>query len=366
VVFDTVYWTSLGIPDDGCPGVPSEETYNAETNPGGVRCTLADYMINVFGPRPSSVWSDPEKQIGRGFAGMPLDNVGVQYGIEALKNGLITTDQFVDLNEKIGGADIDINPTPDRFAADQPALLNSYKSGAVNSANNLDRVAIIDLRGPDPGAFHDAYRTWAIRARLEREHGTTANHVIWFGAVPLFGDTNCANEALVAMDRWLAAVEVDHAPGTLAQKIIRDRPSDVNDRCSQVEGLELVTLPGIGTVCELKDVQTRYGTPRTVAGEGIETDNNKHAQAVAAHGLLPDLVHRRPVAATAAGVPDRCLRLGRPWREPGGHDPVADVPDRDRCCRLRWPAARSGTVGVRPRLDERRIRVMAQLARLRP
>ena len=35
----------------------------------------------------------------------------------------------------------------------------------------MNGVAIIDLRGPDPGAFHDAYRSWAIRARLEREHG---------------------------------------------------------------------------------------------------------------------------------------------------------------------------------------------------
>jgi hypothetical protein len=275
IVFDTVYWTSLGVPDDGCPGVPAEDTYNAQTNPGGVRCTLADYMINVFGPRPSSRWIAPEQQVGHGFAGLPLDNVGVQYGLEALKNGLITTEQFVDLNDKIGGGNIDSNPTPQRFEADQPALANAYRSGSVNSANNLDRVAIIDLRGPDPGAFHDAYRSWAIRARLEREHGTFANQVIWFGAVPLLGDPNYATEAMVAMDRWLAGVEADRGTGSLAAKIIRDRPGDVNDRCSQLEGLEMVSIPGLGPVCELKDVQTRYGTPRTVAGEGVETDNNK-------------------------------------------------------------------------------------------
>jgi hypothetical protein len=174
IVFDTVYWTSLGVPDDGCPGVPAADTYNAETNPDGVRCTLADYMINVFGPRPSSVWIPAEQEVGHGFAGLPLDNVGVQYGLEAMKNGLITTEQFVDLNDKIGGGDIDITPTPERLKADQPALLNAYRSGSVNSTNNLDRVAVVDLRGPDPGAFHDAYRSWAIRARLEREHGTFA------------------------------------------------------------------------------------------------------------------------------------------------------------------------------------------------
>jgi uncharacterized tannase-like protein DUF6351 len=275
IVFDSVYWTSLGDPDDGCPGVPAEDTYNADTNPGGVRCTLADYMINVMGPRPSSVWIPAEQQVGHGFAGLPLDNVGVQYGLGALKNGTITTEQFVDLNAKIGGGTIDSNPTPERFRADQPALVNAYRSGGVNSTNNLDDVAIIDLRGPDPGAFHDAYRSWAIRARLEREHGTFANQVIWFGEVPLFGDPNYATEGMLAMDRWLAAVEADNSTGTLAQKIIRDRPSDVNDRCSQVPGIELVSLPGVGTICELPEVQTRYGTPRTVAGEGVETDKNK-------------------------------------------------------------------------------------------
>ena len=36
-----------------------------------------------------------------------------------------------------------------------------------------------------------------------------------------------------------------------------------------------MSLPVVGTVCELDQVQTRYGTPRTVAGEGIETDVNK-------------------------------------------------------------------------------------------
>jgi hypothetical protein len=31
----------------------------------------------------------------------------------------------------------------------------------------------------------------------------------------------------------------------------------------------------VGTVCELPEVQTRFGTPRTVSGEGVETDTNK-------------------------------------------------------------------------------------------
>jgi len=275
IVFDTVYWTSLGVPDDGCAGVPTEQNYNAESNPGGVRCTLADYMINVLGPRPSARWIEAEKQVGHGFAGIPLDNVGVQFGLEALEKGQISPAQFVDLNEKVGGTTVDIVPTVERFQADQPALRNAYLSGAINSANNLDRVAIIDLRGPDHGAFHDAYRSWAVRARLEREQGHHGNHVIWMGHVPLMGDPRYVTEGLVAMDRWLAAVERDGSGSSLGNKIVRNRPADIQDRCSQIPGVEQVSVPGIGQVCKQQHVESRYGTPATVAGESVATDTNK-------------------------------------------------------------------------------------------
>ena len=362
IVFDTVYWTSLGVPDDGCPGVPAEDNYNAQTNPGGVRCTLADYMINVLGPRSPSVWTDAEQQLGRGFAGLPLDNVGVQYGLDALKKGAITTEQFVDLNDKIGGGNIDSVATPARFQADQPALANAYRSGGVNSTNNLDDVAIIDLRGPDPGAFHDAYRSWAIRARLEREHGTHANHVIWFGAVPLMGDPNYATEGMLAMDRWLAGVESDQGTGSLASKVIRNRPADVKDRCSQIEGLELVSASRrrADLRVEGRPDQVRHAAHGCRRGDR-DGRQQVHAQAAATPGLLPADVHRQPVAAPRAGVPDRRLRLEQARRRPGGRDPVADLPGRQRQRDLRRPAARPRTGGLRWGLDERRVRVVARV-----
>jgi hypothetical protein len=278
IVFDTVYWTDLGVPDDGCAGVPDEQVYDAETNPGGVRCTLADYMINIFGPRPESIWSDAERRAGHGFAGIPLDDVGVQFGLTAVQKGQITPAQFVDLNAKIGGLSVDATRTPERASGGDAATFErAYRTGAINSANNLDRVAIIDYRGPDHGAFHDAYRSWAIRARLEREHGHFRNHVIWMGQVPLIGDPSFPTESLLAMDRWLSAVEADASDRPLAERIVANRPADLQDRCSQVPGVEQVTLPGIGRVCEQEHVQSRYGTPATVAGESIATDTNRCA-----------------------------------------------------------------------------------------
>ena len=257
------------IPTGPCDGVDDVQGYNPATNPGGVRCGVPDFMVNVLGRRPPSVWSPQEQLLGRGFAGLAIDNVGVQYGLAALERGLITPAQFVDLNARIGGVDIDIQPTASRVAADQPALANAYRSGAINGATNLDQVAIIDGRGADPGAAHDSYRTFAIRSRLDREHGTHANHVVWEGPIPIIGDVQYTVVALAAMDRWLTAVEQDGRDVPLARKIIEDRPADIGDQCSDGNGHKLLDGLCPGPVVPV------YGTPRTVAGDSIATDTNK-------------------------------------------------------------------------------------------
>jgi hypothetical protein len=258
VILDELYFTVTGDPTNPCAGVTDAQRYDPATNPKGVRCTLADYMVNVFGRRPQD-----------GFAGRPLDNIGVQYGLQALMSGTITPAQFADLNAKVGGADIDANPTAERAAADRPALANAYRSGAINTTSNLDQTAIIDLRGPDPGAFHDAYRAFAVRARLEREHGTYANQVIWQGFAPIIGDVQYTTQGLVAMDRWLAAVEKDHRNIPLSRKLISDKPADVHDQCSDGVGEVLPSMEACRAVVAI------YTTPRVVAGESIATDQNK-------------------------------------------------------------------------------------------
>ena len=78
IILDSLYFTALGDPTNACAGVSDAERWS-ESNPGGVRCTLADYMVNALGKRASD-----------GYAGRPLDNVGVQYGLTALQQGLIT------------------------------------------------------------------------------------------------------------------------------------------------------------------------------------------------------------------------------------------------------------------------------------
>jgi hypothetical protein len=257
------------VPTDPCKGVSDQQRYDPNTNPGGVRCSIADAAINVFGPRPASDWGPQEKKIGRGFAGLPVDNVGVEYGLGALRSGKITPAQFVDLNAKLGGLDVDTNPIPSRISATRPALANAYRSGMINETNNFDQTAIIDCRGPDPGAFHDAYRAFAVRARLDREHGSHANQLIWEGPVLIEGDSKCELNSFAAMDRWLTAVEKDKSRKTLPQKVASDKPGDLMDRCYDGSGNKVSDgLCGEAVV-------PIYGTPRTVAGDKITTDTNK-------------------------------------------------------------------------------------------
>jgi hypothetical protein len=256
----------------GCTGITAAQEYNAQTNPGGVRCGIDDWDINLLGPQPKSVWDAQEKALGHGFAGSPIDNVGVQYGLQALDDGEITPQQFADLNAAVGGFNIDWQPSPARMAADQPALANAYRDGIINEANNMNQVAIIDLRGPnDPGLAHDTYRSFAVRARLKRDFGTSANQVIWEGPVSLIGDPEYDNQALMAMDHWLAAVTADSGKRALPQKIIADKPITITDQCSNGTGVKLES-----TLCPSAVVPV-YSTPRMVAGEAITTDQNKCA-----------------------------------------------------------------------------------------
>jgi hypothetical protein len=59
-------------------------------------------------------------------------------------------------------------------------------------------------------------------------------------------------EALLAMDRWLTAVERDHSNISRARKIADDRPANLQDRCT-------------ADICK-QEAATRYGTPHSVAG----------------------------------------------------------------------------------------------------
>ncbi|MGB8649133.1 MAG: DUF6351 family protein [Mycobacteriales bacterium] len=263
-----------GDPSRSCPGVPSGQVYDPKTNPKGVKCTLQDYMVNVFGKRKD------------GFANRPFSNVGIQYGLDGLRSGALSAAQFVDLNTHLGGLDYNGEVQAARITPDLVGLERAYRSGAVDSANNLDKVAIIDLRGPDPGAFHDVYRTYALRNRLLRDFGTAANQVLWRGQAPIIGDQGYADQAVLAADKWVARFTADTRAVPLAQKIREDKPGDLADRCTDGMGHDLPF-----EVCD--QTVAAYGTPRFAADEP-KTDD------VLACRLKPLRKDDYPVTFTAA------------------------------------------------------------------
>ena len=87
-------------PEPGLPGrARRRRLRRGRAIPDGVRCSLQDYMVNIFGRRRAT--ASP--------AG-PGTTTGVQYGRKALLAGKITAAQFVDVNTKVGGRDIDYEP----------------------------------------------------------------------------------------------------------------------------------------------------------------------------------------------------------------------------------------------------------------
>lgn len=258
------------VPTTACKGVTDAERYDPLTNPGGVRCTIQDAAVNLLGPQEERFWNDDEKALGHGYVRLPVDNVGVQYGLKALLDGAITPAQFVDVNTRVGGVDVDANTVPERIDnGGSASLANAYRTGLINETNNLDTVPIIDCRGPNPGLFHDAYRAFAIRKRLDREHGTHANQLIWEGPGIFKAYAGCELDSFRAVDTWLARVAADHSKRSLARKVIANKPAALTDRCYDGFGTKLSN-----TLCS-QDVVNVNPTPRMVSGDSVATDTNK-------------------------------------------------------------------------------------------
>ena len=273
---DCVAWdvtfAAVSDPRDGC-GLPAEQMYDPQTNPKGCRGTLQDFMLPVLGKRPQSMWTAPEKIAG-GFAKSAYDNTGVQYGLKALQSGLITPDQFVDLNSKIGGVDIDFDYTPARNVSDPGALKTLYSSGQIDDGRQLDKVADIELQDWSESAeIHTSFHAWSTRARLDKVNGNHDNQIIWTypanGPILGVGPTSAiADKSFLLLDRWLSRVEADKAPGTREEKIARDKPDDAVDGCFIADHL-------VEDMSVCRATYPYYGDARIAAGGPFSDDVGK-------------------------------------------------------------------------------------------
>lgn len=231
------------------PGVlPAPPVSRLAPHPTGLRPTVADHNRNTLGVDAA------------GFGRSYTANVGVQYGLNALNSGQITMAQFIDLNRRIGGVDIDGNFTAARIPPDEEGLKNAYRSGMVMYGGaGLASTAILNLDGLNNeatgrGDLHLKFFHYQIRARLAAANGRYDNHVMWNGqadvdayvpdphahpATPVVAPRPAwsgrrvlvMEKAFDAMDTWLSTLSADASADTLAAKVVKARPATLVDGC---------------------------------------------------------------------------------------------------------------------------------------
>jgi hypothetical protein len=256
--------------------VPEDVRYDPETNPDGARATVYDHTVNGYGRTPET-----------GFARRPLDNVGIQYGLAALNAGEISAEQFLDLNENIGGFDIDANFIPERTLTDLLATRLAYRGGRLTyGGGGLAKTPVIDFRNytdlVQGGDIHMRFHSFSTRERLKNANGHADNHVMvvvdpdtgcGFGS-----DFTCDNpplwQSLDHMDRWLENIRKDYRKIPLAKKVVDNKPADAVDACwtpdePSVRIVEEQTYDGAG---QCNDLYPSFPSPRIVAAGPIASD----------------------------------------------------------------------------------------------
>lgn len=207
-----------------------------------------------------------------GFARTTWDNVGVQYGLQALRDGNITPEEFLDLNFNVGSwaeeaqmvqegcpflidqcfaLDFDRELYPDqvdpwswrnaavaqgdmpapRRRADEGAIAAAFDSGMVNRGEV--EIPLIDVRHylEDELDMHNTHQSFASRQRLLNHDGDASNQVIWFTAPGEDGNFDNTMQAFAVIDQWMENIQ-DNPDASVAE----NRPADAVDSCFDSEG----------------------------------------------------------------------------------------------------------------------------------
>lgn len=253
--------------------LPKEMIYDRISNYSGTRCTFYDNAINVLGRDPKT-----------GFARRTLDNVGIQYGLVAFNAGKIDADEFIELNERIGGYDQDGEIVDTRTVADPEGLRIAYQRGVAVVGKSLANVPIIDWNRyvDDLGDFHTRDRAFITRARLIAANGDAGNQAILVTPRPTFDGPTIFDihdmpgvglHVLVPqMDLWLASIAADQQNVPLSAKIGRNKPPELADACIAVDGERIVEPATYNGPGRCNQMYPSYGNPRVAAGAPIAGD----------------------------------------------------------------------------------------------
>ena len=208
-----------------------------------------------------SHWEDVRSLYGvneQGYARSTWDNVGVQYGLLALKNGDISARSFLDLNKKVGGwrrpqqmkkarfwfvdgrtdmMDFSIwshhninlrwhdDAPAQRTKGDVHAIEAAYRSGMV-FMGKID-IPVIDIRHYLDGELdmHHSFASLATRDRIIDFAGHANEHVIWVA----HEDYDPTEKAFDVMDQWMTLKQ------NPAQEKLKNGIDEINDVAVEVK-----------------------------------------------------------------------------------------------------------------------------------
>ncbi|MBC7182897.1 MAG: hypothetical protein H5U30_04895, partial [Marinobacter sp.] len=228
-------------------------------------------------------YSDAKNIYGVDENGEPrtlFDNVGVQYGLRALREGKITKGEFLKLNAQIGGwkqpsemvqegfpflgsiSDVladpatfdpwssrNMNLSPDggatpapRTVGDVEAIRAAYNSGLVFDGQL--NMPVIDWRHylEEVLDMHNSHQSFSARQRIINRMGDAGNQVIWFtDARPTdYSDPsepepreefNQTWMALEVLHDWISNIQQNPELGIAA-----NRPMEARDACFNTDG----------------------------------------------------------------------------------------------------------------------------------
>jgi hypothetical protein len=242
-----------------------------------------------------------------GYARSAWDNVGVQYGLTALRDGNLTPAEFLDLNARVGSwkaqgdmvqegcpftpalcadpaqfdpwsarnmrlsPDGGATPAP-RTTGDRAAISASFRSGLV-FRGDID-IPIIDWRHylEEELDMHNSHQSFASRRRMLDHDRSAGNQVIWFTDARPARAFDQTPEALGVIDQWMANIRQHPRLG-----VVGNKPALATDRCFDTAGREIAAGPRVwdgildgraSGACTARF--PLFGTSRTVAGGPIE------------------------------------------------------------------------------------------------
>ena len=277
------------------------------------------YPESVIKELKWSHWNDladiyPQDE--QGFAPNSWDNVGVQYGLQALVNGDIDTEEFIKLNACVGGwkppqemslgsypwnpkgaldnldpwdqANMNLSPTCEtgkpavRSVGNTATIAAAFAAGQVFTGKLA--IPVVDVRWyMEPLLdIHHSLGSFSARARIVESQGHADNHLIWIAACnepdPEKLNKQCDYEptsaALEVVEQWLMAMKQNPTAG-----VVKNKPAAALDACFDAKGEVIYSGADAwdGILNEkpagpCKQVFPVYPTSRMLAGEGFKGD----------------------------------------------------------------------------------------------